>query len=347
MFHPTCRHFNEGKSVLKKDRPPSITDVAHLAGVSYQTVSRVINKPQTVATNTRLRVEQAIKTLGYRPNNAARMLKTNRSRMIGVICSDSQQFGPTSTLNAIHQAAQAVGYGIQVAYISQDSNQDPQDCFQMLVGFGVEGIIVITTQKWINKALTAHSHPLPVVLVSSGGQNNDQVSSVCVNQFMGAQLAVNHLLEQGFTEINHLAGPRQWYDAEDRLAGWKAIVEQADHLHGSWAEGDWSEISGYQYAQSIYPKLPESVFVANDQMSLGILRFFWEKGVKVPQDIAIVGFDDIPSASFYCPSLTTIQQPFSQLGINAVQMLLGRLDGQTASRMIISPTLIIRDSSVA
>jgi DNA-binding LacI/PurR family transcriptional regulator len=323
-----------------------MVDVAKLAGVSYQTVSRVLHDSPHVRRETRERVLDAIRQLDYRPSSVAQALVTGRSRTLGVVSFDTALYGPASTLLGVEQAAHASGYGISIASLTSLSRAPVISAVQRLRDQGVDGIVVIAPQKSAVDALRHLTTDVPVVAVEGGP--DDSVPVVAVDQFGGAAAATRHLLELGHRTVWHVAGPADWLEAEQRIDGWRSALKEAGAEIPPLVRGDWSPRSGYELA----PQLTRTagvtaVFVANDQMALGLLRHLHEAGLETPRDISIVGFDDIPEAAYFTPPLTTVRQDFSELGRRCLYLLLGQIEsGRRAwSRLVVEAELVLRKST--
>lgn len=327
-------------------RPPAMSDVATVAGVSHQTVSRVLNDHPHVRVETRTKVLAAIEQLGYRRNSAARTLVTRRSATIGVITSGSALFGPTSTLTGVEVAAREAGFFVSLATITRFDVPTMTSAVDHLLSQGVEAIIVIAPQDEVAQAVTAVGAPVPVVMISATEGQVGLVDAVSVDQEAGARLAVRHLVELGHSEIVHLAGPQDWFDARARLAGWQAECAEAGLALPVVVEGDWTAEHGYAVGQQMAREgAPSAVFAANDQLALGLLRAFWEAGLTVPDDVSVVGYDDVDGAAFFIPPLTTVRQDFAALGHLAIDALAARLAGSESVVEPILPTLEVRAST--
>ncbi|MER6955107.1 LacI family DNA-binding transcriptional regulator [Streptomyces sp. NPDC000618] len=330
-------------------RPPTMADVARLAGVSHQTVSRVLGDHPNVRDETRSRVLHAIEEMGYRRNSSARALATRRTRTLGVVASDTTLYGPASTLFALEEAARAEGYLVSTVSLRELTMEKVSEALNHLSEGGVEGVVAIAPQRSAVEALAELRHPFPVVVVGSGPGMD--VPGVSVDQHLGARLATGHLLAAGHRTVWHLAGPEDWQEAADRAAGWRATLEAADVEPPMLLRGDWSPLSGYRAGQELAGWVGRgltAVFVANDQMALGVLRALREAGVRTPQDVAVVGFDDIPESEFFAPPLTTVRQDFATVGRRGIALLLELIEGRppaTANRLAIEPQLVVRASS--
>ena len=327
-------------------RPPSMSDVAALAGVSHQTVSRVLNDHPSVLPATRQRVLDAIATLGYRRNLAARALVTRRTGTIGVLASGSALFGPTSTLIAIERAARDAGLFVSVATLPQWRFGEVAGVLEHFMAEGVDGVVVIAAHDEAVEAVRAFGTPVPVVMVGPVGLPAP-LRSVAVDQYAGARQAVRHLLDLGHRDVTHLAGPTDWFDARRRIEGWHDELAAAGIVAGDPIPGDWSADRGYAVGRELVTAgLPTAVFAANDQLALGLLRAFAEAGVRVPRDVSVVGFDDVDGAAQFFPPLTTVRQEFTTLGERCMAVLLAAIVGEEGpSDGLIATSIVVRASS--
>ncbi|WP_074311991.1 LacI family DNA-binding transcriptional regulator [Micromonospora cremea] len=324
-----------------------MSDVARLAGVSHMTVSRVLNKPETVRPETRERVQLAIEQLGYRRNSAARSLVTRRSQTLGVVCFDTTLYGPASTLSGIEHAAEDAGYAVSVAILRRPTPEAAAQAVQRLVDQSVEGLVLIAPQASAAVALIrAVPTNLPVVAVESALPH---VTSVSVDQVLGARMLTDYLLSLGHETVHHVRGPTDWSEANGRVEGWLAALEAQGRTAPKALPGDWSAKSGYLAGQTIAKAgVATAVFAANDSTALGVLRALHEAGVRVPEDVSIVGFDDIPEAAYMTPPLTTVSQPFREVGQRSLEILLAEIegDGESGSSTVIPPDLVVRQSAL-
>jgi DNA-binding LacI/PurR family transcriptional regulator len=331
-------------------RAPVMADVARIAGVSHQTVSRVLNDHPNVRQTTRERVLAAIRELGYRPNAAARTLVTRRTRTLGVISFNTTLYGPASMLYGIEQAARQDDYFVTVAALAALDRRSVLEAVDRLRDQAFEGIIVIAPQTTAVAALA--TVPADVALVAVGCGTHASLRSVAVDNEAGAERATSYLLDLGHRTVHHLAGPKSWLDAQERETGWRRTLERrgapvAEPMVG----GDWSARTGYEYGRRIAadPSVT-AVFCANDHMALGLLRALQEAGRQVPGDISVVGFDDIPEAEFFGPPLTTVRQDFDEVGRRALRALVEAIDSGPVeaggmARLGIEPTLVVRSSA--
>ena len=313
---------------------PTMQDVARVAGVSHQTVSRVLNGHPYVSPKARAAVEAAITELGYRRNTAARSLVTRRSQTVGVLGSEMGAFGPANTLLGVQQAARDAGYFVSIAGLREVNAESITDAVGHFQDQAVDGIIVVVPHPGTLEALRGQPAGMPVVAVGTRGEPG--IAGVRVDQEQGARDAVEHLLALGHRSIGHLAGPSGWIDAEARDAGWRAALLEAEvDVESAWRrEGDWTAAAGYEAGLALAedvasraPGAPTALFAANDQMALGVLRALHERGVRVPETVSVVGFDDVPEAAYYIPPLTTVRQDFEELGRRALAMLVAEIEG--------------------
>lgn len=328
-------------------RPPGMYDVARLAGVSHQTVSRVVNDHPSVRPETRQRVLEAIAELGYRRNTAARALVTRRSGTIGVVASGSALFGPTSTLIAVEGAARDAGLFVSLATVARWSGERVRTVLEHFLDQNVDGVVVIAAHDDAVEAVRSFGGPVPIVMV---GPNDlpAPLHSVAVDQREGARLAVRHLVDLGHRDVVHLAGPVDWLDARLRVDGWRAELEAHGLGAGEPVPGDWSADRGYVVGRELAGRgdaLPTAVFAANDQLALGLLRAFAEAGVRVPDDVSVVGFDDVDGSAHFFPPLTTVRQEFAAVGRRCLELLLRAIDGGPSAGELVTPRVVVRASS--
>ena len=339
--------ITDGEVPLRvRPRAPVMSDVGRLAGVSHQTVSRVINGSPHVRPETRARVLAAMEELGYRPNPVARALVTGRSRTLGVVSFDTTLYGPASTLFGIERAAHEAGYFIIVASMKALNRSSVTDAVERLRRQGVDGILAIAPLEEAGDALL-HTHAeVPLVAVEAGPEEG--VAVVAVDQVAGAVTATRHLLELGHETVWHISGPPNFIEARQRLEGWRVALEAAGVAVPAPLAGDWSPRAGYELGRRLSADAAvTAVFVANDQMALGLLRATHEVGRAVPAELSVVGFDDIPEAAYFLPPLTTVRQDFIEMGRRSLQLLLDTVEtGRPAGRgSLVPPELIVRAST--
>jgi len=331
----------------EKGRAPNIRDVAREAGVSYQTVSRVLNDSPSIRPSTREQVLRVIDELGYRPNPAARALVTSRSGIIGVLSSQSALYGPTTSIQAIEVAARAAGYRLSVTSISSSDADSIRAGLDFLRGQSIEALVVLAPQVGVFEALTEMSIDIPFVTLEAPGL--DPGRSISVDQTRGARMAVRHLIDLGHTDILHLAGPSDWLEAQARVDGYREELQKAGLTPRDPVVGDWTAEFGYEAGRALLEHRDfTAVFCGNDQMALGFLHACRDAGVEVPGEVSVVGFDDTPESTHFAPALTTVRQNFVEIGNRAIALLLAELDGvATLDHDPIAPELVIRASSAA
>ena len=325
-------------------RPPVMADVARLAGVSHQTVSRVLNDHPNVRPQTRSSVLAAISELGYRPNAAARTLVTRRTRTLGVISFDTTLYGPASMLHGIEAAARHSWF-VSIASLPALDRRSVLGAIDRLLGQGVEGIIVIAPKM---SAVAARGRDAGVPVVAMGCGTSARITAAAVDNAAGAALATRYLLDLGHRTVHHVAGPATWLDAQERLSGWRRALREARAPEPEVTAGDWSSASGYRIGHQLAAD-PDvtAVFCGNDHMALGLLRALAEEGRRVPGDISVVGFDDIPESAYFLPPLTTVRQDFGELGRRALGLLVDMISGRQppGSCLRIPPHLVARASA--
>jgi DNA-binding LacI/PurR family transcriptional regulator len=326
-------------------RPVVMADVARRAGVSQQTVSRVLNGHPNVSAATKADVLAAIRDLGYRPNAAARTLVTGKTNVLGVISFDTTLYGPASMLYGIERAAHP-NYFVGIASLPAFDRRSLAQAVDRFLGQAVAGIIVIAPQSDAVETLAGLAMRVPLVAVGCGA--TALVPSVKIDNMAGGAMATSHLLSLGHRTVYHISGPDSWLDARERLVGWRQALQAAGVPEPQIYRGDWSARSGYEIGLRIATR-PEvtAVFCGNDSMALGFLRAAAERGRDLPQDISVVGFDDVPEAAYFWPPLTTVRQDFGALGAQALQLLLDQIvaGGEVQPVPPIVPELVTRFSS--
>jgi LacI family transcriptional regulator len=323
-------------------------DVAREAGVSHVTVSRVLNDHPSVRPETRARVEEAIEKLGYRPNSVARALKTRRSSTIGVVLAGEELYELPRILRGVQSAAARAGYWVNLASWQGGTTRDLTETLRRLTDQAVEAIAVIADRPLVVDALTEIVTGVPITVIMSGNVPNPRVGFVELDQELGARLAVEHLLALGHRRIAHLAGPVTTFDFWARVEGWRAAMADASEAHGELLEGEFDGNGGYRLAHHLVTRaqeLPTAIFAGNDLMAMGVLAAFAHHGVRVPDDVSLVGFDDIAGAGYLVPSLTTVRQDFAGLGARGVEQVLRMMGGEAASCERITPELVVRRST--
>ena len=327
-------------------RGASMADVAKLAGVSAQTVSRVSNGFPGVVDSTRQQVLAAMKELGYRPNSAARALKRGEFRTLGVILFNLSTTGNMRTLEAVASSAAAEGYATTLIPVTVPTQDGVRGAFTRLGELAVDGIVIIMEVHLLDAATVSLPPQAQVVVVDSNA--GDRYSVVDTDQAGGAQAAVQHLLDLGHETVWHIAGPEESFSAERRVDSWRAVLREAGREVPELLRGDWSAESGYRAGQHLAadPRCT-AVFVANDQMAIGVLRALHERGRVVPRDVSVVAFDDIPEAASFLPPLTTVHQDFAEVGHRCVESVLRQIRNDVPEKgtTLVPTHLVVREST--
>jgi len=313
---------------VRRLRPASMTDVATLAGVSQKTVSRVVNDEPHVTEAVRDRVLKAIDELGFRPNAAARSLKSQRSRRIGLITIGTDLYGPTSMLTGVEQACRANGYSLAIVRTVAAAAAELQPAVDSLVGQDVEAIVF---SEPVENQMDQLRLPTGVTVLTLGPPDvadRENTLAVGLDESGAAFAATDHLLALGHETVWHIAGPANWTSSQRREQGWRAALRDAGVAEHAPVEGDWSPQSGFEAMRSLLSR-PDltAVFVANDQMAIGAMAAIQQHGLTVPGDVSIVGFDDMPISAYLSTPLTTIRQDFDEATRLAMHRLFRTLDG--------------------
>jgi LacI family transcriptional regulator len=337
---------------------PTIKEVASVAGVSTQTVSRVINERPDVSPETRKKVQQVITDLSYQPNALARSLISQRSYTLGVVTAGLKHIGPSRTLSGITWAAEEAGYSILLKELPSYDLEDITPIFHAFLSRHVDGIIWAVPEVGENRNWVYNPPAdIEVPLVYLTMEPRNKLTVVSIDNYAGGRMAMAHLLEQGNRKIGHVSGPLDWWEARQRMAAWRDSLKEAGLAVSDrqQVEGTWSSASGALAIEELFGQYPDmdSIFVANDQMALGVMQFFAEQGIRIPEDIAIVGFDNIAESAFYSPALTTVQQDQHNIGKVAVKEVIKIIESDwhglhagMLQSIVLPPTLLVRGSSL-
>jgi len=335
-------------SETSRRRAPTMADVAAEARVSHQTVSRVVNRVPGVRPETAERVQAAITSLGYRPNQSARLLASTRSRMVGVATWGTSQFGPQQVLLALDSAARSAGYRLSVRTLHDLTERGTREGVEELLELGVEAVVLIVPHETVLRFAQEVDLGLPTVVVE--GDLSQTPLTAGVDNVQGGQLATRHLLELGHHTVVHVAGPPGWSEAHARVEGWRAELQAWERPVPPlrWG-GDWTARSGYDAGVSLArDKDVSAVFCANDQMAMGVMSAMREAGRRVPEDVSVVGFDDLPESAYLAPPLTSIRQDFAELGRRTMGLVERVLAGEDEPSVDLVPTtLVVRASTAA
>ena len=327
------------------ERKANIYDVAKLAGVSHQTVSRVLNNHPSLKPATREKVEGAIAELKYRPNQAARQLVTSRSRMIGILIAGTELYGPWAILNAMEREARLEGYSVISISLQPDSPESWHEGIEQLRNLDIDGVITIALPNAIVREVEKALATATIVIVDT--EPSKKFDAVNIENFIGGKMATQHLIGLGHKKIIHVSGPIDGYEGQMRIQGYEAAMEEAK-LKPEVIEGNWSIEKGYEVGGAIAQRkvLPTAIFTSNDHLAIGVIKAMNENGIRIPKDLSIIGFDDIPEAAYLSPALTTIRQDFDNLGKLAINRMLDQLKSPSKPGAFkIEPELIVREST--
>jgi LacI family transcriptional regulator len=338
----------------KRLQKVTIKDIASMCEVSTQTVSRVINKRPDVSPETREAVEKAIVEMGYKPSALARSLVQQRSYTLGVITAGLRYVGVSQTLNGITEQCEASGYALLIKELPRFDTPNIVPVIEALIAHQVEGIIFAAPELNENIKIAQAQLPSfcpPIIFLKS--QANPNYTTINIDNYGGARKAVEYLLSVGRRKIGLITGPLEWLEARQRRQGWEDALKAAGVAVSDqhWIQGNWSSASGESAFAELIEKYPEmdALFSSNDQMALGVLHYAHAHNLQVPADLAVVGFDDLTEAAYFCPSLTTVTHPLRELGILAVKTLLAQIEGADArfpgNSHTLPTELLIRDST--
>lgn len=331
---------------FKKPRP-TMLDVADLSGVSYQTVSRVINNHPYVSEDTRKKVQEAIDTLGYRPSKAAIKLRAKSSQTIAIILYGGWFYGPVQIALNVEMAARTSGFDVILVNITE-TEQQMTAALQHVKDWAVDGIVsIIPAQGLPHTEIQAICGDIPIVQIDS--HPTAELTSVNLDDAAGTQQLVEHLIALGHTRFCEITGPMNWYSAQVRHQTCMRVFQTYGIEPPFSVEGNWTTPGGYQAARRLLEQgyLFTAVIAANDSMALGALYALHQSGLAVPEDVSVAGFDDLPESAYYIPPLTTVRSNYIQLGADAFELLMQSMDDfdTPAIQKLISPKLIVREST--
>jgi LacI family transcriptional regulator len=317
----------------------------------------VLNNRPDVSRETRKRIKDIMERLEYHPSAIARSLSSPKSYTLGVVTAGLKYVGPSRTLSGITRGAEELGYGLLLKELASFSANNVHPLLQWFRSHHVDGILwaapeIGDNRNWLEE-LPAEID-IPILFLTM--ENRADVSIVTIDNYFGGRLATQHLIGLGRKNIGHISGPLDWWEARQRKQAWEDTLAEADLQAGErmWVEGNWSSRSGKLAIGDLLDKFPEmdAIFVGNDQMALSVLQTAAERGMRVPDDLAVIGFDGIPEAEFYSPPLSTVSQNQGELGRTAVQELVRIVDeklqdenGIQPSQISLKPELIVREST--
>lgn len=336
----------------------TIADVARVADVSKATVSRVLaGQSKYIREATRQRVQKAVNELGYHPSDMARSLKSKRSCTLGIVGYGLEFFGPSCTISGIEQEASELGYTLLLHLIRQPETNNVEELLERMQSRYVDGIIwavpeIGENHDWLeNKKLWPS---VPIVFISTQPRSDRFVAAV--DNYNGGLMATRHLIAQGCQHIGLITGPLDWWEARQRKLGWKDALESVGlpRKEGYVVEGNWSALSGEHGLTQLLIRYPEidGIFACNDRMAVGALKKARELGRRVPEDLAIIGYDDVQDAEYFHPALSTMRQDMIELGRLAVRKLGQVIEAEhndalhPPEAVILQPELVVRTSSL-
>lgn len=319
---------------------PSLADVAKQAGVSSQTVSRVVRGADVVAKGTREKVMAVVAELGYQPNLAARSLSQRRTGVVHVVNATPLFHGHARTFLEVVGAVGELGLHTSMSVVPFGEDLT----LNRLIPMGVDGVVILgghsRSRYWAEMAESR----VPVVFVGQRLGLPESVSSVGIDQAHGALLATRHLVEAGCHRLLHICGPSDWLDAEDRRDGFVTACDEACISYEKLSSPTWDAQSAYELTAAMPPGI-NGVFASNDHLALGVMRRLHERDVAIPEEVSVVGFDDAEGSNCFWPPLSTVRQPFAELGHAAVGQLTRLIDDGSPEHSLIRPELIVRGSS--
>jgi LacI family transcriptional regulator len=327
----------------------TIREVAESAGVSYATVSHVINNTRLVSQETRERVLTAMTALNYRPNALARSLRQGKTNTIGLVLPDSANPFFAEISRSIEDEAFKKGYSVFLCNTELDTERE-LFYVDVLSKKQVDGIIFVAAGDQADSLDLLLQRNMPVVMIDRNVPNVE-VDAVLTDNQLGGYLATRHLLDLGHKRIACIAGPSSITPSAERFIGYRKALEEAGLLFDEnlVIRGDYHAQSGMEITHSILKMNPRptAIFALNDLMALGALRAAAEAGYSVPKDLAVIGYDDLEIARFTNPPLTTIAQPKKEVGVQAINLLVDRISRKSGppSRLLLAPELIIRRST--
>ncbi len=334
--------MTEVEAGIAREKPATVYDVARVAGVSAQTVSRLVKGFEGIRPETRERVEAAIAELGYRPNQAARLLRTRKSRRIGALVHEMFESGPAQLLRGAAMEARAAGYSLNIVGVDGNDEAAIAEAFDAFEEEQVAGILAVTLTDGVRSVVEGRPFDIPIIVDPADAQTEAPTTSQS-----GASVVAAHLLELGHRRVAFLGGPEAWKPARQRREQFLAdIVAGGGECAAEWA-GDWSPSFGDRAAAEFDAASGiTAVFAANDAMAIGFMHRLALRGIRVPEDVSVVGFDDIPESAYLTPPLTTVRPAFEQEGRAAIDALLAEIEDRPRARLQHpGGELVIREST--
>ncbi|WP_277209350.1 LacI family DNA-binding transcriptional regulator [Isoptericola croceus] len=330
----------------KKYRAPVLADVARAAGVSVPTASRVLNGTKYVAPDLTERVNHAVQELGYRPNVAARSMRSGKLTLVSVLAGATANYGYARTLQGIEAAAQKAGMSVSITLVESSDGQHVQRATDLALSQPTAGAIVLEFDRAGIEAARSIPDGLPMVVVGGGSRRPGPVPAALIDEQAAGRQVTEYLLRLGHRTVHHLAGPGEG-KASGRTEGWRAALQDAGAPVPEVMDAEWDAASGYRWGERIAARNDvTAVFCANDDIAIGLMRALSDRGVRVPEDVSVVGFDDQPLVSLWRPSLTTVDQDFEDLGARAFDLLTRLVAGEAElESSVTEPQLVVREST--
>jgi DNA-binding LacI/PurR family transcriptional regulator len=335
----------DAEGIVNLSRAATIYDVARAAGVSHQTVSRLLKGYEGIRPHTRKKVEQALDELGYRPNLTARSLKSGESHRIGALTHEISHVGPARIVEGASAAAREAGYVLDIVSLDTRNPSAIEESLALITQHNLAGVLALGVTDEMTREFAATAFRVPAyVAVESDGLTNDPRAAL---SRLGMPALVRHLTDLGHRRFVHLAGPLEWSASRNRIRAYETAVETIGAQSVAILHGDWSAGSGYRAIADLDAIPDATAFVAaNDQMALGAMLALKEAGLRIPDDVSVVGMDDIPEAAYLDPPLTTVRNDFDGQGRAATHRLIALIENTEASSAVVAPPLlVVRKSS--
>jgi DNA-binding LacI/PurR family transcriptional regulator len=345
MVTTTSTESLDAPGASRPSRAATIYDVARSAGVSHQTVSRFLQGYEGIRPNTRQKVEQALDELGYRPNLTARSLKSGESQRIGALTHEISQVGPARIVEGASAAAREAGYVLDIVSLDTRKPSAIEESLALITQHNLAGVLALGVTDEMTREFEATAFRVPAyVAVETDGLSDDPRAAL---SRVGIPALIRHLTDLGHRRFVHLAGPREWSASRNRIRAYESAVKTMGAQSVAVLHGDWSAGSGYRAIADLEAIPDATAFVAaNDQMALGAMLALKEAGLRIPEDVSVVGIDDISEAAYLDPPLTTVRNDFDGQGRAAVHQLLALIENTKASPTFVAPPLlVVRKSS--
>lgn len=330
----------------KQYRAPVLADVAKAAKVSVPTVSRVLNGTKYVAPELTRRVHDAVHALGYRPNGAARSMRSGRRTLVTVLAGATTNYGYAHTLQGIETAAQHAGMSVSITVVESGDDAHVNRAIDLALSQPTAGAIVLEFDRAGIRAARALPESLPLVVAGGGSRRTGAAPAALIDERSAGRQLTEYLMRLGHETVHHIAGPTEGKHS-GRTDGWRAVLQAAKAPIPQIMNAEWDASSGYRWGERIAGRSDvTAVFCGNDEIALGLMRALSDRGLRVPEDISVAGFDDQPLVALWRPSLTTVEQDFEDLGARAFHLLSRLIDGETnVPTSVATPQLIVREST--